>query len=203
LTIFSNKEKDDIRSIVIRCILFRFTDSEILEEIQTKYPDKIISQTTLSRIKRQVKGEYLTHYKNIRKTRELFVYLVMEKYNAVDSVIKEYRKMYMKEDVSDLMKFKILEKIVALDQYQLSLLQDLPYLGVYHKDSMQQLKELDKELKALNHQVVESENKQRDLSFKCENEMGQNSIDNIDPEILQVLKSRTESGLERHIEKTK
>jgi hypothetical protein len=202
LTVFSKSDIGNAKSLVARCMLLRYTDSEIIGEIQKLYPLKRnISQSTISRLKRQVKRDYLTHYKNIRKNKELFVYLVMEKYNFVDSVIREYRKMYVKEDVSDLLKFKILEKVIALDQYQLSLLQDLPFVVTYHRESRQQIRELDKELKALNHKVIESENKQSVLKTNHENELGQNSIYNIDPEILQVLKSRTESGLAPYFNK--
>ena len=46
--------------------------------------------------------------------------------------------------------------LIALDQYQLSLLQDLPYLGIYHKDSKQQIRELGNELNEIKQGVGES-----------------------------------------------
>lgn len=201
MTIFSTTEIEHVKSIVIRCMMFRHTDSEIIEEMQKEYPGKHISKSTISRLKKQVKHDYLGHYKNIRKNKELFVYYVMEKYNAIDYIIKEYRNLYIKVGTSDNIKLKILEKLILLDRYQLSMLQDLPYLLQYHSDVKLEIRKLGNEIRSLeqssnsNLNINEENNRDQRLSVdSCD-------ISNIDPEIRKILMNRSESGLERYITK--
>lgn len=188
-------------------MLFRYTDSEFVDEIQKAYPEKRISQSTISRMKREIRKDYLNHYRNIRKNKELFAYLVMEKYNTVDSIIKEYRKMYLNEHASSTLRFKILEKLIVLDHYQLSLLQDLPYLGIYHNDARGQLRNLRNELKDLKQEVTVhsslDNNTNLDNIPEKDKELPDNITDitKINPGIQAILKKRADSGLAPYFKK--
>ena len=59
-----------------------------------------------------MKIEYLPRYKNIRKNKDLLAYPAVEKYNTFDTIIKEYKKKYLKEDISD--NWKVVFRIVDL-----------------------------------------------------------------------------------------
>jgi hypothetical protein len=189
-------------------MIFRFTDDEIIEEIERKFPDKrTISKPTLSRIKREIRTRNMNLYHSMKKTQDLFLSKVLEKYQNIDTDIKEYFKIYNNENTSNVIRLKILDKITELDQIQLRMQQDFPYLEIYHKDAREEINNLDAEIKELK---VKSDNNQSKEITKGNSAADNNNedqkripIDSItkDKEIQNILLSRTQSGFEGRISK--
>lgn len=200
-------EREQIISIVLRCMIFRFTDEELLNEIKKQFPDRgTVSKPTLSRIKKEIKTRNMKMYNSMKKTQDLFLSKVLEKYQNIDTYIKEYFKIYNNETTSNLVKLKILEKIAELDQVQLRMQQDFPFLEIYHKDARDEIEGLDKDINELNRKIAidnnGSETPGSDAIINSKKE-GQNKIpiDSItrDKEIQRILLSRTQSGFETRL----
>lgn len=192
-------------SIVLRCMIFRFTDDEIMNEIQNEFPDRgTISKPTLSRIKKEIKTRNMNMYNSMKLTQDLFLSKVLEKYQNIDTYIKEYFKIYSNETTSIIMKLKILDKIAELDRSQLRMQQDFPYLEIYHKDARDEIKNLDVDIQELKANMKETQNpksiNEPVLIDKDPNKIPIESITN-DKEIQRILLSRTKSGFEGRIAK--
>ncbi|MGD9533466.1 MAG: hypothetical protein AB7V56_06840 [Candidatus Nitrosocosmicus sp.] len=79
MTLFVKTEKELIISIVTRCMIFRFTDDEIIKEIQKEFPDKkVLSKPTLSRIKKEIKTRNMNYYDKLKKDQDLYLSLFIE-----------------------------------------------------------------------------------------------------------------------------
>ncbi|WP_415311074.1 hypothetical protein [Candidatus Nitrosocosmicus sp. FF01] len=199
MTLFTKSEKEQIITIVSRCMIFRFTDDETMAEIQKVFTSKCISKPTLSRIKRDIKTRNLNMYNQLKMTQNFFLSKVLEKYQNIDTYIKEYFKMYNSEKTSNIIKLKILEKIIELDQCQLRMQQDFPYLELYHKDARDELIRLDKDMMELKEKLIDKQDPQSVDSCVTKNNSTMripiNSITK-DEEIQNILLSRTQSGFE-------
>jgi hypothetical protein len=182
-------------------MVFRLTDQETIREIQREFPGKsMMSQPTLSRMKKEIKGRCVDFYNTIKKNQDSFLYLVLEKYRNVDILIREYYRIYNNENTSEPIKLKILDKIMELEAYQLRLTLDMPYLELYHKDARDEFERLDTEIKELKEQSGEEQKPTLSINpiFKTANP-NRIPIDSItkNKEIQEILMSRTESGFER------
>jgi hypothetical protein len=181
-------------------MIFRFTDDEIIHEIKKEFPNKVtVSRPTLSRIKKAIKTRNMNLYNNMKMTQDLFLSKIMEKYQNIDTYIKEYFKIYNNENTSNIIKLKILEKISELDKDQLRMQQDFPYLEIYHKDARDELTTLEADIKELKVKIDETQKP------NIPNEPVSNNIDpnkmhiesiTKDNEIQRILSSRTQSGFE-------
>lgn len=213
LTLFVGLEKEQVISIVLRCMIFRFTDEEIIHEIKKEFPDNgTVSKPTLSRIKKQIKTRNMKIYNSMKMTQDLFLSKVMEKYQNIDTYIKEYFRIYKNENTSNVIRLKILEKIAELDQVQLRMQQDFPFLEIYHKDARDEIEGLDNDINELRGKIgkdkdnngTETQGGNAIINNKKE---GQNTIpiDSItkDKEIQRILLSRTQSGFESRILNTR
>lgn len=205
LTLFNKLDKEQITSIVLRCMIFRFTDNEIIDEIKRKFPDKgTMSKPTLSRIKKEIKTRNMNMYNSMKMTQDLFLSKVLEKYQNIDTYIKEYFKIYDNENTSTILKLKILEKIAELDRSQLRMQQDFPYLEVYHKDARDEIARLDADILELKEKI------DSDQTSKIPNDPVSKSQDpsktpiestTKDKELQSILMSRTQSGFENRTSK--
>lgn len=181
-------------------MIFRFTDEEIMNEIKEQFPNKgTISKPTLSRIKREIKTRNMNMYNNMKKTQDLFLSKVLEKYKNIDTYIKEYFKIYSNETTSNILKIKILEKISELDRDQLRMQQDFPYLEIYHKDARDELATLDSDIKDFKEKTKETQDPKIPNERVSHNmNLNKMPIESItkDKEIQRILSSRTQSGFE-------
>jgi hypothetical protein len=138
----------------------------------------------------------------MKKTQDLFLSKVLEKHQNIDTYIKEYFKIYNNENTSTLVKLKILEKIAELDQIQLRMQQDFPYLEIYHKDARDELVTLEADIKELKENIDKTPNLQISNKPVSHNENPDKiPIESItkDKEIQRILMSRTQSGFEGRI----
>lgn len=211
LTSFTKLEREQMISIVLRSMIFRFTDDEIVKEIQKEFPDKItISKSTLSRLKKGIKTRNMKMYNSMKITQDLFLSKVLEKYQNIDTYIKEYFKIYNDENTSTIIKLKILEKIAELDRIQLRMQQDFPYLEIYHKDARDEIEGLDNDISELKGKMDKDINdtgtpgSNAIINSKKE-EQNKIPIESItkDREIQEILMSRTQSGFEGRISRKK
>lgn len=184
-------------------MIFRFTDEEIIDEINLSFPDKVtISKPTLSRLKKEIRIRNMKMYNSMKKTQDLFLYKVLEKYQNIDTYIKEYFKIYNNETTSNILKLKILEKIAELDQIQLRMQQDFPYLEIYHKDARDELSRLEADIKELKENIGKTQNphvpNEPVSNDKDSNKIPIESITK-DEEIQRILMSRSQSGFEGRV----
>jgi hypothetical protein len=139
----------------------------------------------------------------MRMTQDLFLSKVLEKHQNIDTYIKEYFKIYNDENTHTIIKLKILEKIAELDQVQLRMQQDFPYLEIYHKDARDELATLEAEINELKENIGKTQNPQtpnESVSYKdkSSNKIPIESITK-DKDIQRILMSRTQSGFEGRI----
>lgn len=181
-------------------MIFRFTDEEIIDEVNKSFPNKgTMSKPTLSRIKKEIKTRNMNLYNNMKMTQDLFLSKVLEKYQNIDTYIKEYFKIYNNKNTSTILKLKILEKITDLDRSQLRMQQDFPFLEIYHKDARDEIKNLDADIQELKINIEETQNlKITNESVFKDKDPNRIPIESItkDKEIQRILSSRTQSGFE-------
>lgn len=207
MTIFSKSEKEELMSVVTRFMIFRFTDDEIIREIQKIFPDKgIISKPTLSRIKKEIRTKNMDYYDKLKKDQHFYLSLFLEKFRNTDNYIKEYYKFYNNEKISDILKLKILDKIFELDQYQLQMYMDIPYMESNHKQIRDELSRSDEEIKEADEQIKEDKKPSRPINPILKTiDPNRIPIESItkNKEIQEILMSRTQSGFEGRFSKNK
>ncbi len=128
----------------------------------------------------------------------------MEKYQNIDTHIREYYKIYNKEKTSDALKLRILEKIFELEHYQLRIQQDFPYLETHHKDVMDELATLEADIKEIEEKITETQKPTRLINpIFTTNDPNRIPIDSIkkNKEIQDIRMSRIHSGFEGRISK--
>ena len=203
MTTFSKLEREQIISIVLRCMIFRFTNDEIIDEIKRQSSDKVtISKASLSRLKREIKTRNMDLYSNMKMTQDLFLSKIMEKYQNIDIYIREYFKIYNNKKINDITKLRILEKIAELDQIQLRMQQDLPYLEIYHNDARDELESLAADIRGLKEKLTEDQIPHIHNDPLIRNRDSKKiPIESItkDKEMQDILTSRTQSGFEGRI----
>lgn len=175
-----------------------------MNEIKEEFPNKgTMSTSTLSRIKREIKTRNMKMYNSMKITQDLFLSKLLEKYQNIDTYIREYFKIYSNENTSTVIKLRVLEKIAELDQAQLRMQQDFPFLEIYHKDARDEITNLDADIKELKQRMTEEGGTKISEGKYDSNKDNQNRIpiDSItkNKEIQQILMSRSQSGFEGRI----
>ncbi|MGD9533465.1 MAG: hypothetical protein AB7V56_06835 [Candidatus Nitrosocosmicus sp.] len=112
----------------------------------------------------------------------------------------------MDKDTNKILKFKILDKIIALDQHQLEMYMDIPYLESNHKQIRDEITRLDEEIKEFDDEIKAAKKPIRSINpiFKTD-VPGKIPIEFItkNKEIQEILMSRTQSGFEGRIKNNK
>lgn len=221
---YSRADQELIEAIVKEGDYFGWSNTDILTRLADKFPTLPPTMLNVTGSRKRIRKNYNSRYERLRSNNRIFIAAVMEKIESIKKYKRELEEIKTRQGQTDIVKTKIIEMQVNIDNYELKLLQDLPYLMTYHSDAQLTIKELGERIKELDNDSTASLDKKNfegnDFSFKEPHQqvngnpivdkksvesfnIERPSLDTIteDPEIKNILKGRTDSGLAPYFKK--
>jgi hypothetical protein len=219
---YSRADQELIEAIVKEGDYFGWSNTDILTRLADKFPTLPPTMLNVIGSRKRIRKNYNSRYERLRSNNRIFIAAVMEKIESIKKYKRELEEIKTKQGQTDIVKIKTIEMQVSLDNHELKMIQDLPYLMTYHSDAQLTIKELGEKIRELNTDptilttktekedfnrhtpvITVKENLICDKKTEDLSNVQRISLETItqDHELQNILKGRSDSGLAPYFKK--
>ncbi|MGD9533481.1 MAG: hypothetical protein AB7V56_06915 [Candidatus Nitrosocosmicus sp.] len=144
---YTKSQYEQMINVVERYDFLNASNDAILTELIRLFPKVPPTYDVLTTLRKKIKVRNKQDYDILKTKNDDFIAQVIKKRRNLYYIRSELLQIYGKPEQSDLIKLKILDKLIDLDIIDLQFIQDFPYLHKYHEDIEREYNELDEDIK--------------------------------------------------------
>lgn len=217
---YTKAQYEQMMNVVERYDFLNASNESILAELIRLFPNVPPTYDVLTTLRKKIKARNQQDYDILKTKNDDFINQVLKKRRNLYFIRNEMLQIYKKQEQSDIVKLKILDKLLEIDMMDLQFIQDFPYIHKYHEDLEREFRELNEDI---NQKDIELRNLRKEKGQLSSPEFSNNTnnkqeykmiitngeinkevtkipIEEIssDKEIQRILLSRDQSGFTRH-----